>query len=116
MVGGTTFRRTVIHGEIPESWSFNLSGKPPRCFAPHRKTMPLTTPSLLSMGTHKHQPPSTSKTSQKPTSKISLSLKTSQYSRTNRPLLFLLERLPLLRRYRTRGNNHFLIVGSGFHQ
>ena len=48
MVGGTTFRRTVIHGEIPESWSFNLSGKPHRCFAPHRKTMPLTTPSLLS--------------------------------------------------------------------
>ena len=51
MVGGTTFRRTVIHGEIPESWSFNLSGNPPRCFAPHRKTMPLTTPSLLSRGT-----------------------------------------------------------------
>jgi len=28
MVGGTTFRRTVIHGEIPGSWSFNFSGKP----------------------------------------------------------------------------------------
>src|SRR5438552_14092379 len=27
MVGGTTFRRRVIHGEIPESWSFNLSGE-----------------------------------------------------------------------------------------
>src|SRR2546421_475732 len=43
-------RRTVIHGEIPGSWSFNLSGKLHRCFAPHRRTMPLTTPSFLSMG------------------------------------------------------------------
>ncbi len=51
MVGGTKFRRRVIHGEISRVLVLNLSGKTAVLPAPPSRSVPLTKPSLLSRAT-----------------------------------------------------------------